>query len=204
VTKILSQTGISLSDLYDVEGSIVGVEQLLSKDVSLVHEMGATIFSERASGSVSLMTSGAIAQNITWNLNLLMGTDIRRIFRVQVLADVAARVSHASVNINNRNAAGATEIPIFNWQTGVGDDVEKLCRVELDGTIANLIRMESGQPFVPIMTFGTDQPRSTSMITFRGVTTGFGAGTVLVRALIYEGFALPGALSSRGLPLPSW
>jgi len=195
---------MSLADVYDIEGSIVGVENLAAEDVNLVHEMGSTIFSEQASGSVSLITTGPILQNITWNLNLAMGGDIRRIFAVQVLADVAARVTHASININNVNPAGATEIPIWNWQTGVGGDVEKICRCELAGTIANLIRLESGQPFAPTMTFGTDQPRATPRITFRGVTAGFGAGTVLVRALIYEGFAFTGALSVRGLPLPSW
>ena len=45
MVKILSQAGISLADLYNVEGSIAGIEQLDTRELPIVHEMSGTIFS---------------------------------------------------------------------------------------------------------------------------------------------------------------
>ena len=61
--KILSQAGDSLADSYDVAGSIAGVDDLITQDVQLLHEMGGTIFSERLTSQVLTIASGSIAQN---------------------------------------------------------------------------------------------------------------------------------------------
>ena len=61
--KILAQAGISLADVYDVEGSIAGTDELLSEDVSLVHEMGGHMMSERCRSFVVTLATGDQIQN---------------------------------------------------------------------------------------------------------------------------------------------
>jgi len=61
--KVLGQVGVSLADAYDIEGSIAGVDELVTRDVSLTHDMAATIFSERVSTAIRRSATAALAQN---------------------------------------------------------------------------------------------------------------------------------------------
>ena len=60
------------------------------------------------------------------------------------------------------------------------------------------------QPFLPNPLLGTNHASSTPLISLRGVTLAFGAGTVTLTVHIYFAFAQLGGVSSRGLPLAGW
>lgn len=199
--KILSQAGISLADTYDVQGSIAGIEELESAEVTLVHEMGNTIFAERVSGFIRRVTTAALNQNATWDLVLNDLPDGPfRILNVLVLANTSSRINRAQVSI--RDDDGGREMPFFIWETS--NDVESAIRiVENNGASANqtALVVRTG---LPSMGIGFNQPQRVNAIAFRGLTSGFGAGTVTVVALVYLAFSAVGGISSRGLPVPSW
>jgi len=207
--KILSQSGVSLADIYDVEGSIVGVEELDATDVKTVHEMGATILSERLGAQIHILQTIALAQNLTWDIELPSFPDITRLLNLGVVHNtVAGRVEHVTISLNNAFPGDETEVPLFNWEQGVGNDVTKVCRIKLSGSaVLDLLRLAPGEGFTaPTIIMGSRQPQATPRIAFRGSTSGFGAGTVLVTALILV--AAPSSVGSgfrnTGLPVPSW
>jgi len=204
-SKILGKSGDSLADIYDVSGSIAGVEELDSENVKVVHEMGSTIFSERYSQSVRRMQTGDILQTITWDIVI---TDLpstpTRVLGVVVLVDVGSRVAHCQVSV--RSDAQSREIPIWVYDAAL--DSVGLIRIDDNGTIANqgilVMGAVGGVPQVPNMLTGSEAPQVMNAIAFRGLTTTFGAGDVNVVALVSLGFSQVGGLSSRGLPIPGW
>ena len=203
-SKILSKSGDSLADVYDVEGSIAGIERLETHDLPIVHEMGATVFSERFSGAIRRISSGAIAQNSSWNV---VATDLpttpARIFGVVVItADDVSDLSDVAVLV--RDSGDAREIPVFAW-----DSNEAAVRIPMEddgGGITNQTGLANALNVatVPSMLIGSDQPQEVNQIAFRGRTIAFGAGTITTVALIYIGFSQIGGISSRGLPIPGW
>ena len=207
--KILSQAGTSLADIYDVEGSIAGLEELDSDAVKTVHEMGQTVFSERFRTRLIVLSTGAIAQSTTFAINFTLGiVPIARILGAEVMSTTTARLTQANLNIGTQVAGDETEIPFWSWQTGAGDDFEKLVLNRISGgAVSTKVRYIPGQPLGhPYMAIGDGQPDTVaSTIEFRGITSAFGAGTITLSALIYLGFpAASSGLSSRGLPVPSW
>lgn len=199
--KVLSQSGNSLADVYDVEGSIAGIEELLSKDVNLVHEMGSTIFSERLSARMIALSSGALAQSLEWDINFSFA-EHTRILAVQVVTATVARVNQASVALLSGAAVDDMEVPIWAWDANEGSVV---ARVLIGGAVATqAVLISPIVPQVPSMLTGNDAPRPASTVSFRGGTTAFGAGTVITQALIYGLFPQVAGLSSRGLPIPGW
>lgn len=199
--KVLAQTGTSLADVYNVKGSIAGVEELISREVHLTHEMGATIFSERVGGAVVSFSTGAIAQNLASEGVTVVDLVPTRLLGLQVFTDVASRLTRAQVSLTPDPPA-ETEIPIWYWETG---DPEKALDVMVAGSVANLIVLEPVMtPLLPNMLFGASQPRTVPNITLRVLTAGFGAGTVTTRCIVYFGFAISRAVNSHGLPVPSW
>lgn len=201
--KILSQAGNSLADVYDIEGSIAGIDQLETKELPIVHEMGATVFSERLSGRIVRATTGDIAQNITFNVTMTgLGLTAQRILAIGVFADVNARADRVVVSI--RDPVAGREVPIFVWSTAA--DVETAMRLQDDdGAVASVFALISALPvIVPNMLLGSDQPQAVNEIVMRGITQGFGAGTVEIVMVVYTAFAQVEGVSSRGLPLPSW
>ena len=209
MSKVLSQAGNSLADVYDVEGSVAGIDQLETRELPIVHEMGGTIFSERLAGRILRPTTGAILQNITFDVVV---TDLPdgpfRILDVVVIANNAARtlqvvVSLRSLPIDGFGVVIAQEMPIFTFDSAT--DVESRVRIEDFGGAAANQRQLLGTPVAkPNLGIGDGQPLTVPELAFRGVTNGFGAGTVIISALIYIAFPSPRGLSSRGLPLPGW
>jgi len=205
VVKVLTQSGDSLADIYDVEGSIAGIEQLETNELPIVHEMGQTVFSERFSGNIRRLTTGDIAASASFNV---FATDLPagpfRIFGVFVFVDTASRILLASLAL--RNPDTGREIPLFCWDSG--DDIQVRCRLVQDGaavgTVTSLRQVQS-QDALPAMGTGFGQPQRVNELAFRGLAEAFGAGTVECTVLIHIGFSQirPG-LSSRGLPVPSW
>jgi len=204
VAKVLGQAGTSLADVYDVEGSIAGVDQLNSEEVSLTHEMGATIFSERLQGFIFRLTSGATLQNLTFNIVLPINLPIYRVLGVYVQIDTGARLTRVQVAL--RQTQGGREIPMFIWTTT--NDIEQTILIVENGAAVGvdvaLVQVSPGGT-LPILGMGSDQPALVGdEIVMRGTTSGFGAGTVTCTALVY--IANPQGVIQRavGLPIPSW
>jgi len=201
-SKILGKGGDSLADMYDVAGSIAGVEELDSESVKVVHEMGATIFSERLSGTIRRISTGDINQSTVFDLTLtdLPGTP-NRILGVQVIADVSGRASNAMVAV--RDPVAGREFPVWVWD--VTDDLEQDIRIVDNGAaVADMELLVPRSLQTPSFLIGNNQPQGVPDIAFRGQSGAFGAGTVEIIALIYITFSQVGGLSSRGLPVPSW
>lgn len=202
-TKILGQAGTSLSDVYDVEGSIVGVEELEAEGVKTVHEMGSTLFSERFSGRVILLESGDIAQTTDFSINTLVN-EVTRILGILVVVDTTARLLRASIEVISPPALDNTSCPIWVWDAV--NDIEGTVSFLRAGAVQNVINLRSVDPHttVPNILTGPDSPRQVSNVGLRGRTSTFGAGTVETTAVIYLGFPQQQGLSSHGLPVPSW
>ena len=209
--KILSQSGISLADAYDVEGSIVGVEELESQGVKLVHEMGATMLSERLQGFFVKMES-TVAQNAFWTLSsgaaITFADSPNRILGISIVipAANAGDVTHCSLSI--QNALLDRELLIHTWDSG--DDPEVRVRFNDDGAgIASFLELRPAVSNIPQLMVRLGEGPIMPNLRFAGGTSGFGAGTVVVTAIIHLCRAnpetpAPGAPSSHGLPLPSW
>ena len=205
MTKILSQAGISLADVYDVEGSIAGVEQLLSREVSLVHELGATIFSERLNMQILRIPSGDIAQSVSWNDTVTMpASPPFRVLGVTVIVDTAGRTNRCNVSL--RTPGQSREIPIWAWDSATADSDMNVQLSDDGGAIAlTIMHVPVIYPFVvPSLGLGAQASQAMEEVVFRGAATGFGAGTVENIALVHVAFPTLGGVSSRGLPLPGW
>lgn len=205
--KILSQSGDSLADVYDVKGSIAGIDQLETRELPIVHEMGNTVFSERLGAEIVRLPTGDILQNANFDVTLASPPpNIFRVLGVVVLLDTTTRINIAQVSL--RSTVGR-EVPFFVWD--IADDIETSIRiVENNAAATNTIALRSRfgpQGGVPTLGVSDGQPRMVGEeIVFRGRAAGFGAGTVECIALVH--LASPevtqGSLSSRGLPVPGW
>lgn len=207
MAKILSQAGDSLADSYDVSGSIAGVEDLITQDVQLIHEMGGTIFSERLTSQVLTIASGSTAQNSSFDGAYEDFSDSpTRILGIQVLTSAASRVQLASVSILEDD--GSAEQPIFVFDST--DDEEGLVRCTISGGgVANYGHLSPRLSATPTLVTRFGNSSNMPTLKLRGLTEGFGAGTVQVTALVHvarAGPAVPvaGTPESHGLPLPSW
>lgn len=207
--KILSQAGTSLADVYDVEGSIAGLEELDVAEVKAVHDLGPQIHSERTLATIARGTTGAIAQNISFDFTVGAFSDVAtRIFGLAVIADTAANVSRVCVSI--RNPSNGREMPIWTWDSA--DDREQFIRWSDDGgAVATVVHLSTLVTHLPTMNTRIGLGRSMGEFVCRGQTLGFGAGTVEIFLLIHfarpaltEGITPPGEPSSHGLPIPSW
>lgn len=201
--KVLAQAGTSLSDVYDVEGSIAGVEELVTRDVGLLHEMGATIFSERFSTAIIRATSGDVAASTAFDDISTPNVDSYfRVMNVAVLSDGVARLANCNVAI--RDPLSGREVPLWVWDENVADPALAIRIAENGGAAGAGFTWLNGLTFLPIIGAAAAQPQSTPDITFRGLTNAFGAGVVETIALVTLAFAESRALSSIGLPLPGW
>ena len=201
MSKILAKSGDSLADVYDVEGSIAGIDDLVSREVNLVHEMGATIFSERLAGRMLDISSGAILQNIQFDVNFSVSVT-SRILALQVVTTSSTRLNRVQVSITSPPSLDNSDVPIWVWDS---NDGFRFANVLTAGALASInILVPAMTPQIPTLLVGQDSPRQVSTITLRGLTTGFGAGNVTTRLILYVAFPQLGGVSSRGLPLPGW
>ncbi len=202
MSKVLSQSGISLADQYDVEGSVAGIEDLNSRDVSLVHEMGQTLFSERLGATIRRTSSGAIGQSDVWdNVIVTFPTAPFRILGVIVLSDDATRLSVVTVSI--RSTQQVREMPIFEWDTNEGAVTSRIDQ-EGAGAANTSTLIPARSTGWPTLGVGSLSRQEVGAIAFRGSTNAFGAGDVTTIALIHIAFAQQAGLSSYGLPIPGW
>lgn len=207
--KVLAQAGTSLADVYDVEGSVAGVEELQSRDVGLSHEMGATIFSERLGADVNVLETGDITASSTFDVFLtLPPLNPTRIVAVDAVITTAARILNAQLSVT----AVSTELNdsvIWAWAAGnAALDFERTIRViKVGSAVINKSQLVSvAPPNLPSMIIGSDQPVNSraQQLVLRGQTAAFGAGTVNLQVSIFLLFAVQEGVSSFGLPIPSW
>ena len=201
MVKILSQAGMSLADTYDVKGSVAGIDQLETRELSIVHEMGATVFSERFRMSIRRVASGDKAQSLDFTNTLDDLPPVpTRILGVVVVSDDASRIAQASISV--RNAVTVQELPIWVYDGSTFLPI----RIDDDGVRGNFDLLVGSLPATMLPTFigGSGQLEMPSEIIMAGRTTAFGAGTVFLRAFYYVAFAELEGISSRGLPIPSW
>ena len=206
--KIQSQSGVSLADTYDIEGSIAGVENLESADVHLFDEMGARVFSERLQAFIVRLTAGAQTQGTAWSAVASGIPDtVNRILGLTVITDQANRTSNLQVSVGN-NVTGR-EMPIWNWATAVDDEVGIQWSDDGAGQAAfNLMSSIHGYHLPQLLT-RIGAAKAMPDVIFRGITTVFGAGEVEAILLFHlaraaSGNPTPGEPSSHGLPFPSW
>ena len=206
--KILSRSGADLADIYNVEGSIAGIEDLVSREVHLAHEMGAEIFSERLRTFMVLLDTGNVIQNTAFN-EIAGGIpdSINRVLGVSVILDTAARLDMCSLMV--RNTITGRETPIFVWDTA--DDLEQRIRWSIDG--AAVVEDVHCQPLtssmLPYLLTRTGASSSMPELAFRGLTGGFGAGNLRARCIVTlcrpsSGAPTAGEPSSHGLSIPGW
>jgi len=204
--KVLGQAGISLADAYDVEGSIVGVDELDAESVKAVHEMGGQMFSERLQAFIIDLDSTAVLQTVTWDIEAGGIPDSpNRILGISVIATNGSRVSNCCVVYRDSLAGG--EIPLFTFDA-TDHDIFPI-RIALPGDTPANLNVCAGADLTPSVMTRIGAANSMGSLFFRGLSTTFGAGTVQAHALVHiaranAGAPPPGAPSSHGLPLPGW
>lgn len=207
MAKVLAQAGTSLADIYDVEGSVAGVDTLESKEVHLVHEMGQAIFSERLEGQLIRFSSGDILQSVAFDdAFTLPPAGISRVAAVAVHIDTTARLTNAQVSVSRIVPGNFQDCVVWAWATGAGDDFERQIRIQDAGAAVAAVQQLVPQPqgLIPNMLIGTQQRNSVPQINFRGISAAFGAGTVEAVAVVYIVSTGVTALTNKGLPIPSW
>jgi len=205
MSRIQAKAGESLADVYDVRGSIAGLDELETKTVQAVHELGATIFSERLRARVISGVSGDKAASASFDFTLFNFTAIPfiRIHQIFVFTDTTSRLADVAVSIEDEKSAG-TGMPIWVWN---GSD-ELAVRTSVAGSPTNTIALVPSIAFggLPSFMVGRNQPgqESSPNLTVRGNTSAFGAGDVEVTAHALVSFPILGGVNSRGLPVPGW
>jgi len=205
--KILSQAGTSLADVYDIEGSIVGLEELDAADVKVVHDLGPQIHSERLLSFLIRVTPGGVAQNTAFNVTTGGIPDsVNRLLAITVIADGTAEITNAQASIQDPNSEN--EIPLWSWDST--NDVENTIQWSDGGAAVSarfLLVAKHDHPIELLTRIGDAGPMP--QIIFRGLTSGFGAGLVIPILLLHlarpdRGNPSAGSPSSHGLPVPSW
>jgi len=206
--KILSQAGVSLADIYDIEGSVVGLEQLDVGEVKAVHELGATIHSERLMSFLVLATSGAVAQNASWGVQTSgLPDSVNRLLGVGVMCDNAARIENVSIAIGDQDSG--REMPIWVWDTN-DDRVQRFIWSQDGAGAAQVDHLSVLVTHLPQLLTRLGVRLRMPSLLFRGLATGFGAGTVETQVVYHLArpnptlAPAPGEPSSHGLPIPSW
>jgi len=196
---IQSKSGASLADVYDVVGSIAGIEELLSREVSLTHDMAATIFSERMSSRILQTTTGAISQTETIDAEIVgLPATPFRVHGITLTDAGVATVARMANMCVVMVAPDGFETIIWMW-----DGTVEVQRMEND--VKQILMPEVGfANCLPTMGMGGDQPATVPQMFVRGNTLTFGAGTINIGIRTHISFSQLEGVSSVGLPIPSW
>jgi len=200
MAKILSQAGSSLADVYNVVGSIAGIDELDSRTVQLTHDMAATIFSERMASNIIGNNTGGVSQDSSIDAELVGLPDTPfRIHNVSVFQAGTTTIARlANMVLVMTNGAGDRDIIIWMW-----DGTVEIQRLEDD--VKEVLMPEPGfAGNLPTIGMGGDQPSTVPQVFLKGDTTSFGAGTINIAARLHISFSQLEGISSVGLPIPSW
>lgn len=203
MVKILSQAGISLADMYQAEGSIAGIEELDTRELGIIHEMGATIFSERFRTTFRRVGIIDVLQSTDIDLSIVnMPEGISRIIGVQVFSLNGARIANCQVSLHDPVAL--QDFPIWAFDLTIRDQI----RIQDAGAaVANteLLNPVPGLLLPSFVTVGqTKSGREMSDIHVRARTTAFGAGTATLTVLVHFAFNFTSGVSAFGARIPSW
>jgi len=201
--KILTRAGESLADQYDTQGSNVAVDELVAGDVSLVHDMGQVLLSERMELQFLQISADDVSQDTNFNTTHAAVPDTpTRLLQIAMIANQSARVLRSALYLQDQNTE--KEIPIFTWDSG--SDSQTSVMWSDDGAAvatAWMLRATTLMPQQLLMRTGVLHGMP-SMI-MRGRTTSFGAGTVTLRCLMIVARPSGGPSGATvGLPIPSW
>ncbi len=206
--KILSTTGISLADQYDVLGSSAPIGPLLSSEgVHLMHEMGGVIMAERlAAGFVHATADVPQLTNFTVELTPpLPQVPMLRILGIIVNQEESTdiQIDHLTVLARDDAVFGShSDMPMWVFDKTNIDDIRMSPG---DGTAnLNCLRPQAEYTRLPFLMVGPTQRQQLAEIHLQGRTLGFGSGDRLITASVLFAFPQSEGLSSRGIPLPSW
>lgn len=212
--KILSQAGISMADTYDIEGSIVGVENLDANNVSLVEDMGPRVMAERMKTIMVTGTTGALADAIDFNITVLGSTTIpspdcaSRVLSVNVYipAANATEIENWSLTVRDQNLQ--REAALITWDIDIDSEVKVVWNNDGAGA-ANFIQLRPLTHQLPGLLTRAGDLEIAPLLLWRGTTAAVVATTVTATLVIQ--LARPnrtnpaaGQPSSHGLPIPSW
>lgn len=198
--KVQAQAGVTLADTYDTKGNQTPIELLEVASIAGVHEMGATIQSERFSTTIRRAEAPDTVQSADFKKIVDdLPSGVTRILGVTVVSEDPSELFHVVVSV--RDPISFREHPIWAWETG---DETTTVRIDDGGGIVSIELLLPTYNLVPQFLTGRDQPQNVPDIAFRGTTTAFGAGTTAPLLLMYIALAAIGGISSRGLPIPSW
>lgn len=205
MVKILSKSGESLADIYDVAGSVAGIEQLETRELPIVHEMGATVMSERFTTRIFRITSGAVLQSVAFNLELTTLPDTpARLLGIQVVSTSTVRL--AQVAVLGTDPTLGQDFPLWAFDTTLAEFEQVTMEDAGSGQPLQILVPRTGLNVFPAFVGGAAQQDSmVSSVTLAGLTTAFGGGTVTTTALLLLAFPRGAAnISGVGLPIPSW
>jgi len=203
LARILGTTGTSLADVYEVDGSIVDIDNLLSRDVNLVHDLGATMWAERVSQRLVQFTVAGVLQSADFGeVIFALPNTPARILAMTVFVDTASRLVRCAVSLRNNTLSASVEQPIWAWD----EATEFTIRMAIGAGGVDLLTLLSKQEVdrIPLTRLGEDSPESMESLVVRGTTTGFGAGTLDITVNTLIEFAGLSGVSSHGVPLPGW
>jgi len=203
MSRIQTRAGESLADQYDTPGSVAGVEELLSRDVGLFHEMGNTLLSERMELQILQISGDTISQSTNFSaVHASVPDTPTRLLSVAMIATASGRVLRAALFI--QDPALGREIPIFAYDAT--EDVETPIQWSDNGAALNTaILLQGSNPMLQQLLIRIGQLHTMPSLILRGRTEGFGSGTVNLRCLMLVARPSGGpAGATVGLPIPSW
>lgn len=205
MTKILSRSGDSLADIYDVEGSIAGIDQLETRELPITHEMGATVLSERFTTRIFRIPTGDLNQSTAFRVELTTLPETpARLLGVQVIVDQGSRIARCAVLATDPTVQQDFPVWVYDALAGIRETIT-MEDVTVSADFSLLIPQGAANVFPSFAGGREQQDNMVSSITLTGLTTAFGAGTVLATALLLLAFPRGDVnISSRGLPIPSW
>jgi len=215
MVKILGRSGQSLGATYDAVGSQVTVDELKDADgINLVDELGSRTHSERLNTSLLSVSSGAIASDTTFQIDIDPSDGIadcpNRLLAINLISLAGNELAIATVFVVD--PLSGREIAIWAFDLAATDaGTDYTIRWKNDGqAVTTEHLMVPGWELAPQMLsrIGLSGPAGTMpRLTLRGITA-IGAGDTfffLVQLMRPATVAPdPGEPMSHGLPIPSW
>jgi len=173
--------------------------------------MGGRVFAERLRSFILNVSTTAIAQSTTFDISVTGIPDSpNRIIAASLTVPTAARVEMAALHLSQDTGdTFFTDQPLVVWDSTT--DAEVNCRFALKGVNQGnaFVLRPTGQAFVPILMTRMGPDFKMPELKLRGKSSAFGAGTIIVTAIVLIARANPetrvvGDPSSHGLPIPSW
>jgi len=198
--RILSQAGKSLADVYDVVGSVAGIDELHSREVHLSHDMASTIFSERMASRILQDSTPTTTQSDDFDSEiLLLPATPFRIHGITIFNGTLNTVARlANLVIVMRDELNTNDTIVWMWDGTV--EIQRL-----EGAAKEVLMPEIGfAGCLPSIGMGGDQPATVGQMFARGDTLAFGAGDITLGIRTHISFSQLEGVSSVGLPIPSW